>query len=163
MHIYPRFFGFPSHLGPHRALSSLCYPVGSPLICFTQSSVYMCAYANPKLPIHLIPPSHPGVHRVVLYVCASLSAFQIDSSVPFSRVYIHALMYDICFSPSDSLHSVWQPLGPSASLQMAEFVLFYAWVISHRIYVPWPLTRNVTLFCYLKNGSKLPPRVVKMH
>ena len=29
VYIYPFFFGFPSYLGHHRALSSLCYTVGS--------------------------------------------------------------------------------------------------------------------------------------
>ena len=28
IYIYPLFFGFPSHLGLHRALSSLCYMAG---------------------------------------------------------------------------------------------------------------------------------------
>ena len=38
-----------------------------------------------------------------------------------SSFYIYALIYDICFSFSDLLHSVWQPLGPSVSPQMAQF------------------------------------------
>ena len=42
-------------------------------------------------------------------------------------------MYDIDFSLSDLLHSIWQSLGPSKSLQMAEFHYFYAWVIFHCI------------------------------
>ena len=98
-YIYPLFFGFPSHLGPHRALSSLCYTLGSHLICLTQSSVYT------PIPIfQFISSLLPSIGLFSMSV--SLSAFQIDSSVPFSRVCIYALMCDICFSPSDLLHSV---------------------------------------------------------
>ena len=39
----------------------------------------------------------------------------------FPRLHIYALIYDICFSLSDLLHSVWQSLGPSTSLQMTQF------------------------------------------
>ena len=45
-------------------------------------------------------------------------------------------MYDICFSLSDLLHSVWHSLGPSTSLQMTQFRSFLCWVIFHCIYVP---------------------------
>ena len=41
------------------------------------------------------------------YVCISIPALQIGSSVPFFfRFHIHASIYDICFSPSDLLYSV---------------------------------------------------------
>ena len=46
------------------------------------------------------------------------------------------LIYNICFSLSDLLHSVWLTLGPSTSLQMTQFRSFYGWVIFHCIYVP---------------------------
>ena len=46
------------------------------------------------------------------------------------------LIYNICFSLSDLLHSVWQFLGPSMSLQRTQFMPFYVWVIFHNIYVP---------------------------
>ena len=42
----------------------------------------------------------------------------------FSRSHIHALIYDICFSLSDLLHSVWQSLDPSTSQQMTQFRSF---------------------------------------
>ena len=41
-----------------------------------------------------------------LYVCVSISALQVGSSVPFSRIHIYTCTYDIC-SLSDLLHSVW--------------------------------------------------------
>ena len=46
----------------------------------------------------------------------SLSALQIGYLYHFSRFHIYALMYDICFSLSDLIHSVWQTLSPSASV-----------------------------------------------
>ena len=42
----------------------------------------------------------------------------------FSRFHIYTLIYDICFSFSDLLHSGWRSLGPSMSLQMTQFHSF---------------------------------------
>ena len=39
-------------------------------------------------------------------------------------------------SPFDLLHSVWQSLGPSTSLQITPIISFYGWVIFHCICVP---------------------------
>ena len=55
-----------------------------------------------------LPP--PGVHTFILWISVSISALQICPSVPFSRFHIYALIYDICFSLSDLLHSVGQSL-----------------------------------------------------
>ena len=43
-------------------------------------------------------------------------------------------MYDICFSLSDLLHSVWQPLGPFTSLQMTQFCSF-SWLSNIPSYI----------------------------
>ena len=43
-------------------------------------------------------------YKSVLYVCVSIAALQIDSSVT-SRFHMHALIYNICLSLSDLLHS----------------------------------------------------------
>ena len=51
----------------------------------------------------------------------------------FSRFHIYALIYDICFSFSDLLHSVWQTLGPSTSLQMTQFQSFL-WLSNSIVY-----------------------------
>ena len=53
----------------------------------------------------------------------------------FSRFHIYALIYNICFSLCDLLHSVWQSLGPSASLQMTRFLSVLG-LTFHCIYVP---------------------------
>ena len=53
----------------------------------------------------------------VLYVCVPIPFLQISQS-RFSRFYIDALIYDICFSLSDLLHSVSLTLGSSISIQL---------------------------------------------
>ena len=69
-----------------------------------------CIHVNPNLPIH--PTTHPGHFPpfvsigFFLYFCVSISALQTGSSVPFSRFHIYVLIYNICFSLSDLLHSV---------------------------------------------------------
>ena len=52
----------------------------------------------------------------------------------FSRFHIYALIYDICFSLSDLLHSVGQSLGPSTSLQMTQFRSFL-WLSNIPLYI----------------------------
>ena len=42
----------------------------------------------------------------------------------FSRFHKYLLICSICFSLSDLLHSVWQSLGPSTSLQITQFCSF---------------------------------------
>lgn len=65
----------PSRSPQSTELRSLCYPAGFPLaFCFTRGSVYMSVPLSPPL-LH--------VHRDVLYVCVSMPALQIGSSVPF--------------------------------------------------------------------------------
>ena len=68
--------------------------------------------------------SHPVLPllclQVILYVCVSIPALQIGSSVPFSRFHIYVLIYDICFSLSDLLHSIEQVLGSSTSVQLIQ-------------------------------------------
>ena len=46
-----------------------------------------------------------GVHKSVLYVCLFLSYKQVHQ-YHFSKFHIYVLIYDICFSLSDLLHSV---------------------------------------------------------
>ena len=79
------------------------------VINFIHISVYM------SIPISqfITPPPPPPprlsplrVHTFVLYICVSISSLQTGSSVPFFRFHIYALIYDICFSLSDLLHSV---------------------------------------------------------
>ena len=52
----------------------------------------------------------------------------------FSRFHIYALIYDICFSLSDLLHSVWHSLDPFMSLQMTQFCSFL-WLSNTPLYI----------------------------
>ena len=56
------------------------------------------------------------VHRSVLYVYVSIAALQHH----FPRFHIHVLIFDICFSLSDVLHSVYQALGSSTLVQLTQ-------------------------------------------
>ena len=52
----------------------------------------------------------------------------------FSRFHIYALIYNICLSLSDLLHSVWQSLDPSTSLQVTQFRSFL-WLSNIPLYI----------------------------
>ena len=83
IHIYPLFSGFPFHLGHHRALNRVPCPIQEALITYL-SYTQQCIYVNLDVPIHLTPPSsHHGIHpfHPVLYVCGSISALQVTSSI----------------------------------------------------------------------------------
>ena len=99
-----------------------CFPLA---ISFTFGSVYM------SMPLsHFVPayPSHslcPQVHSLVglhLYSHPVPRFFMIF--LFFFRYHIYVSAYSICFSLSDLLHSVWQTLGPSTSLQITQFWVF---------------------------------------
>ena len=90
------------------------------------------------------PPSLPTHPRFPPLVFLRLFSTSVSLFMPcklvrlhhFSRFHIYALIYDICFSLSNLLHSVWHSLSPSMSLQMTNFITFYGWLIFHCIYVP---------------------------
>ena len=73
VYIYTLFFGFPSHLGNHRALSRASCAIWQFLIncLFIYNSVYLLILISPT------PFSPLGVHVFFLYICVSLSPLQI--------------------------------------------------------------------------------------
>ena len=97
------------------------------VIYFIHISVYMSIPISQFIP----PPPHPS-RRIPPLVSIHLFSTSVSLFLPcklvhlyqFSRFHIYALIYDICFSLSDLLHSVWQSLGPSTSLQMSQFRSF---------------------------------------
>ena len=106
------------------------------VIHFIHISVYMSIPTS-----QFIPPPPPRHFPPLVSVCLfSTSTSQFFPCKPvhlyhFSRFHIYALIYDIYFSLSDLLHSVWQSLDPSTSLQITQF-RFFLWLIFHCIYVP---------------------------
>ena len=97
------------------------------VINFIHISVYM------SIPIaqFITPPApHPlGFPPLLSIHLFSTSVSQFLPCKPvhlyhFPRFHIYALIYDIYFSLSDLLHSVWQSLDPSTSKQMTQFHSF---------------------------------------
>ena len=101
---------------------------------------HQCIHVNPNRPIHpttITTPRHfPPLVSIHLF---STSVFQFLPWKPvhlyhFSRFHIYALIYDVCFALSDLLHSVWQSLDPSTSLQMTQFHSFL-WLSNIPLYI----------------------------
>ena len=102
--------------------SSLCCPVGShsPLfytqwrVCQSQSS---SSFYSPV----------PSWCSYICSLCLCLYFYFANRFIGtiFSRFYIYVLIYNICFSLCDLLHSVWQTRGLSTSLQAAQFHSFF--------------------------------------
>ena len=78
------------------------------------------------------PTPCPQVHSLCLHLYSCLATRFI--STIFFRFHIYVLAYGICFSLSDWLHSVWQTLGPSTSLQIVQ-LHFFLWLSNIPLYV----------------------------
>ena len=108
------------------------------VINFIHISVYM------SIPItQFITPPYPTPHGFPPLVSIRLFSTSVSQLLPckqvhllyhFSRFHIHALIYDICFSLSDLLHSVWQSLDPSTTQQMTQFCSFL-WLSNIPLYI----------------------------
>ena len=96
------------------------------VIYFIHISVYMSIPISQFI-LPLLPPCHfPPLVSIRLF-STSVSLFlpwKLVHPYHFSRFHIYALIYDICFSLSDLLHSVWQSLDAPTSLQMTQFRSF---------------------------------------
>ena len=83
---------------------------------------WWCVYVGPTLSIHpaLLFPHHACVSMSILYVCISIPALEIASSVPFFYVpHIGINMWYLLFSLWLT-YSVRQTLGPPTFLQMTK-------------------------------------------
>ena len=111
----------PSHLGHHRA------PSWAP--CATELAILhmlVYIYINPNIPVHPSLPFCTCVHMSTLYFCISISVLQTGSPVPLfqiPRFHTCALIYNICFSFSDLIHSIKQILGPSKKVALNKHLL----------------------------------------
>ena len=105
------------------------------VIHFIHISVYM------SIPISQFITSPPP-RRFPPLVSIRLFSTSVSQFLPckpvhlyhFSRFHIYTLIYDICFSLSDLLHSVWQSLDPSTSLQITQFC-FFLWLNNIPFYI----------------------------
>ena len=107
------------------------------VINFIHISVYM------SIPIsQFVTPPPPCPRCLSPLVSIRLFSTSVSQFLPckpvhlyhFSRFHIDALIYDICFSLSDLLHSVWQSLDPSTSQQMTQFHSFL-WLGNIPLYI----------------------------
>ena len=74
--------------------SSLCSTVGSHQLPILYIVVYICQSQSPNS-----SPSPLGVHKFFLYICVSISALQISSSVPFFQIpHISDILQYLFFS-----------------------------------------------------------------
>ena len=107
------------------------------VIHFIHISVYM---SNPVS--QFIPPPPPAPPHFPLLVPIRLFSTPVFLFLPskpvhlyhFSIFHIYALIYDICISLLDLLHSVWQSLDPSTSQQMTQFCSFL-WLSNIPLYI----------------------------
>ena len=80
------------------------------------------------VPAYPSPSLYPQVHSLVgLHLYSRLAPrffWPFFFLSFFFRFHIYVIAYSICSSLSDLLHSVWQSLGPSTSLQITQFRSF---------------------------------------
>ena len=105
---------------------------------FIHISVYMSIPISQFIP----PPPRPHTPCFPPLVLIRLFSTSVSQFLPcklvnlyhFSRFHIYVFIHDICFSLSDLLHSVWQSLDPSTSLQIMQFRSFL-WLSTIPLYI----------------------------
>ena len=96
------------------------------LVIHLYTSVYTCQSQSPDSSHHHSTHHFPHLVSIRLF-STSVSLFlpcKLVHLYHFSRFHTYELIYDNRFSLFDLLHSVWQSLGPSTSLQMTQFRSF---------------------------------------
>ena len=112
-------------LGDHKAPSwSPCAMQLLPTSYFTFGSVYMSMLLFHFIPAYPSPSPCPPFYSLHLHLYSCPTPRFIRTLFFLFRFHIYVLAYNICFSLSDLLHSVWQTLGPSTSLQITQFHFF---------------------------------------
>ena len=104
-------------------------------------------YVNPNLSIHPTFPYPPWCPYICSLHLWLFFCFANKSPVPFSRLHIWEVLYDICFSVW-LIHSLWHSLGPSICLEMAQFRSFL-WLSNT------PLHICTTCFIHLSTDGRL--------
>ena len=86
--IYPFFFGFPSHLGHHRALSRVPCAIQQDYISYLFYT-QQCIYVIPNFPIHPTPPSPPWYPYICsLYLCIYFCKNWLFETVEINKVLL---------------------------------------------------------------------------
>ena len=120
----------PCAMGADLPVLCCCFPLA---IYFTFGSVYMSMLHFHLIPAYPSPSPCPQLHPLCLCLFSCPSPRFIRTIFVF-RFHVYVLAYSICFSPSDLLHSLWQTLGPSTSLQITQF-RFFLWLSNIPLYV----------------------------
>ena len=83
--MHPLAFGLPSYSGHPSALSTVHCAIRYVLIICFICNINMCQYVHVLILIaQFLPSPLPiGIYIFVTYVCTSISALQIRSSIPF--------------------------------------------------------------------------------
>ena len=90
-------------------------------ICFTYGNVYVSSLLSqfiPPSPSRTVFTSLFSMSASLLLPCKQVHQYHL------SRFHTHALIYNICLSLSDLLHSVQQALGSSISLGLTQMCSF---------------------------------------
>ena len=102
--------------------------------------IHIIVYMSIAISQFITPPPPSGHFAPLVSIClfsTSVSQFLPCKQVHlyhFSRFHISALIYDICLSLSDLLHSVWHSLDPSMSLKMTHYCSFL-WLSNIPLYI----------------------------
>ena len=126
----------PSRWSQSTKLVSLYNTAASHYLSILHLVVYICKCSlslRPSLPFPLPVCSTPFSTSASLFLSCPL-VLQNPFFFFFFRFQIYVVAYGICFSLSDLLHSVWQPLGPSTSLQITQFC-FFLWLSNIPLYI----------------------------
>ena len=81
----PLSSGFSSQRGHHRAPSRVPCAIQRAFTSYLFDA-QQCTHVNLHLPIYSMPLSPLGVHVFLIYICISITALQISSSVPFFQI-----------------------------------------------------------------------------
>ena len=142
VYIYTLLLGFPSHLGHQRILNRAPYAIQLVLCIdisilhinsvFNINSVYTSISISQSAPSPDYSPWYPYICSLCLCLCFSFASKFIYTIV--SGIHIRVLMYNVCFFLFLTCFTLWQSLGPSMSLQMAQFHSFL-WLSSVSLYI----------------------------
>ena len=103
VYIHPFFFGFPFHLGHHRALSRVPCAIQQVLVAYLFYTQHQqCIHVSPNLSnLSISLPISPFAHLVPIHLSStSVSLFLLCKQVHlyrFPRFLVYVLMYDVCF------------------------------------------------------------------